>query len=104
MLSYLVTEVGIRCCPALDDAVTVCSMGSQRKSCSQLSESQLTGLAVIIYDECGGSLNRDQFNNEAMNLLDDIAGIESLTTKARTKYLNAMWSSYQQVQPVSQLH
>lgn len=79
-------------------------MGSQRKPCSELSESQLTGLAVIIYDEFGGSLNRDQFNNEALILFENVAGLETITNKAKLAYLKMMWPVYQQIQPVSHLH
>lgn len=104
MLRYLVAEVGIRCCPALDDAVTLLSMKIQSELCLQLSESQLTGLAVIILDEHGAGLNRDQFNDVAMTMLDDIAGGELLPARTRPKYLNTMWSSYQQTNTVSQLH
>lgn len=99
---YLVTEDGIRCCPALDDAVTVCSMSSHKNT--QLSESQLTALVAIIFDEHGAGLNRDQFNDEAMNLLENIAGLEMTANKVRSAYLKTMWSVYQEIQPIGPLN
>ena len=74
-------------------------MGSTNNaSLQRLTSAEIERLVEVIVDECGAELERQQFTDMAMALLDDMPGLETLPTRAAKQYVSAMWTRYLSVQ------
>mgnify|MGYP003516387115 CR=1 FL=1 len=56
----------------------------------RLTSAEIERLVEVIIDECGDDLERAQFTDTAMALLDDIPGLETLPSRAARQYVLAM--------------
>ena len=66
-----------------------------RNRWNSLSNSQIREIVTAITEASGTQLPRTTFDETALNLFDDIAGLELLTPAHRSQLLNKMWSRYQ---------
>lgn len=74
-------------------------MGSTNNaSLHRLTIAEIERLIEAIVDESGADLERAQFTDMAMALLDQIPGLETLPSRAATQYVSAMWTRYLRVQ------
>ena len=61
-----------------------------------LNDDEICRLVSITLEECGPGLNRTRFNEAMLALLDQIAGVETLSRKRSLQYLKLLWLKYQQ--------
>ena len=74
-------------------------MGSTNNaSLQRLTIAEIERLVEVIVDECGADLERQQFTDMAMALLDDMPGLETLPSRAARQYVSAMWNRYLSLQ------
>ena len=70
-------------------------MGSTNKaSLQRLTIAEIERLVEVIVDESGADLERAQFTDATMALLDQIPGLETLPSRAARQYVSAMWTRY----------
>jgi len=71
-------------------------MGSTaNRSLAALNDDELDGLVEVIVDQFGSTLDRAQFADVALTLFENIAGLETITTKQANRYVAALWRRYQ---------
>ena len=66
-----------------------------RNRWNSLPNSQILELVTVITEARGTQLPRTTFDETALNLFDDIAGLELLTPTQRNQLLKKLWSRYQ---------
>lgn len=59
-----------------------------------LSDDDLDRLVEIIVDQFGLTVDSGQFADRALSLIDDIAGLETITTKQASGFIAIMWRRY----------
>jgi len=70
-------------------------MGSTaNRSFAALNDDELDGLAEVLIEQSGPTLDRAQFADVALTLFEDIAGLETITTKQANRYVAALWRRY----------
>jgi hypothetical protein len=69
---------------------------SDTQSPHTLTDDEMGRLVCIALEQFGAELPRTQFNEMMLALFEHIAGLESLPTKRRQRYLQLLWLKYQQ--------
>ena len=59
-----------------------------------LNDDELERLIDVVIEQFGSTLDRRQFDEVVMALFDDLAGLESITTKKTNQYIAALWRCY----------
>ena len=67
-------------------------------SLRHLSITELEWLVELIIDKWGADLSRQQFTEMTMELLDQIPGLEMLSSEATKQYVSDIWTRYLSVQ------
>ena len=67
---------------------------TDHRSFAALNDDELDGLVDVIVEQFGPTLDRAQFADVALTLFDDIAGLETITTKQANRYVAALWQRY----------
>jgi len=67
---------------------------TDHRSIAALNDDELDRLVEVIVEQFGSTLDRDQFADVALTLFDDIAGLETITTKQVNRYVAALWWRY----------
>jgi len=74
-------------------------MGSTNNaSLQRLTIAEIERLVEVIVDASGADLERAQFTDMAIALLDEIPGLETLPNRAVRQYVSEMWTRYLSVQ------
>lgn len=60
----------------------------------ELSEGEIIRLAAIVRDQHGQFLLLDKFTEEALQLLEDVPGLECLPDAATQSLINELWVIY----------
>lgn len=61
---------------------------------TELSSDQQKALVNIISDQSGHNLSYDDFTDQVLSLLDDIAGFEVISDSESEILINQLWSYY----------
>ena len=70
-------------------------MGSTNNgSVHRLSIADIEWLVEVIIDKWGADLPRQQFTNMTLELLDQIPGLEALSSEAAKQYVSDIWTRY----------
>lgn len=64
------------------------------RSFAALNDDELDRLVEVIVEQFGSTLDRAQFADVALTLFDDMPGLETITTKAASRYVAALWRRY----------
>ena len=64
-----------------------------------LSPDELKTLLLIIRDQHGSSLTRQQFTDIALDLFEDISGLEGAPADQVMEIINTLWSVYCEYKP-----
>ena len=67
---------------------------TDHRSFAALNDDELDGLVEVIAEQFGSTLDRAQFADVALTLFEDIAGLETITTKQANRYVAALWRRY----------
>lgn len=67
---------------------------TDHRSFAALNDDELERLVEVIVEQFGSDLNRAQFADVALTMLDDMPGLETITTKQATRYVVALWRRY----------
>ena len=67
---------------------------TDHRSFAALNDDELDRLVEVIVEQFGSTLDRAQFADVALTLFDDIAGLETITTKQANRYVAALWRRY----------
>lgn len=67
---------------------------TDNESLIALTREQIEQLALVVLEECGAGLDGKQFNDMALLLLENLPGIELMTHKRLSSYVQAMWVVY----------
>jgi len=59
-----------------------------------LTKDKQQALVEIVTEEAGAFLNRNNFNEHLLLLLEDIAGFETMSKRESTHTLNQLWRRY----------
>ena len=51
-------------------------------------------LVEVVIKQFGSTLDRAQFADVVLTLFEDIAGLETITTKKASRYIAALWRRY----------
>ena len=63
------------------------------------SADELQTLTLIIQDQHGLKLNRQQFIDIAFDLFEDISGLEGIDPEQAMEIINTLWSVYCEYKP-----
>ena len=63
------------------------------------SADELQTLTLIIQDQHGLKLNRQQFIDIAFDLFEDISGLEGIDPEQTMEIINTLWSVYCEYKP-----
>jgi hypothetical protein len=63
-------------------------------SFAALNDDELDRLVEVIVEQFGSTLERAQFADVALTLFEDIAGLETITTKRANRYVAVLWRRY----------
>ena len=63
------------------------------------SPDELQTLILIIRDQHGLTLNRQQFTDTTFDLFEDISGLEGLPPEQAMEIINTVWSVYCEYKP-----
>jgi len=58
------------------------------------SPDELQTLILIIQDQYGLKLNRQQFTDISFDLFEDISGLEGIDPEQAMEIINTLWSGY----------
>jgi len=61
----------------------------------QLENDQLNTLVDTIREKSGDTLSRAAFNDQMLQLFENIPGFETLPCRLSQRYLKTLWQSYQ---------
>lgn len=64
------------------------------RSFAALTDDELDRLVEVIVEQFGSTLDRDQFADVALTLIDDMPGLETITMKQASRYIAALWRRY----------
>ena len=67
---------------------------TNHRSFAALNDDEIDGLVEVLIEQSGPTLNRAQFADVALTLFEDIAGLETITTKQANRYVAALWQRY----------
>jgi hypothetical protein len=67
---------------------------TDHRSFAVLNDDELDGLVEVVIEQFGSNLDRAQFAEVALTLFEDIAGLETITTKQVNRYVAALWRRY----------
>jgi len=59
-----------------------------------LTKDKQQELVEIATEEAGTSMNRNNFNEYLLSLLEDIAGFETMSERESSRILNQLWRLY----------
>ena len=63
------------------------------------SPDELQTLLLIIRDQYGSSLTRQQFTETTFDLFEDISGLEGVQPDQAMEIINSLWSVYREYKP-----
>ena len=63
-------------------------------SFAALNDDELDRLVEVVIEQFGSTLDRAQLADVALTLFDDIAGLETITTKQANREVHALWRRY----------
>jgi hypothetical protein len=61
-----------------------------------LNDDEMRRLVSVVVEEFGPALARSQFNDVTLALCEHIPGLDTIPTTIARRYLNILWSKYQQ--------
>jgi hypothetical protein len=61
-----------------------------------LNDDEMSRLVSVVVEEFGPALARSQSNSVTLALFEHIPGLETIPTTIARRYLNTLWSKYQQ--------
>ncbi len=67
---------------------------SDHRSFAVLNDDELDGLVEVVIKQFGSTLDRAQFADVVLTLFEDIAGLETITTKQANRDVPALWRRY----------
>jgi len=67
---------------------------TDHRSFAALTDDELDRLVEVVIEQFGSALDRAQFTDVALTLFEDIAGLETITTKQASRYIVALWRRY----------
>jgi hypothetical protein len=67
---------------------------TDHRSFAALSDDELDRLVEVVVEMFGSTLDRAQFTDVALTLFEDIAGLETITTRKASRYVAALWRRY----------
>ena len=67
---------------------------TDHRSFAALNDDELDRLVEILIEQFGSTLDRRQFADVALTLLEDIAGFDTITTKQANRDVPALWRRY----------
>lgn len=59
-----------------------------------LNDDELNRLVEVIVEQFGSTLERAQFADVALTMLDDVPGLETITLKQASRYVAVLWRRY----------
>ena len=66
---------------------------------NHFSPDELQTLLLIIRDQYGSSLTRQQFTETTFDLFEDISGLEGVQPDQAMEIINSLWSVYREYKP-----
>ena len=64
------------------------------RSFAALNDDEINRLVEVVIEQFGSTLDRHQFADVALTLFEDIAGLETITTKKVSRHVAALWQRY----------
>ena len=60
----------------------------------QLTPAEQYRLIYVIREKCGFNLTQSHFTEVALNLFEDISGMEGISTSIAMEIINILWKKY----------
>ena len=67
---------------------------TDQRSFAALNDDELDRLVKVVVEQFGSDLDRAQFADVALTMLDDMPGLETITTKQANRYIVSLWPRY----------
>ena len=67
---------------------------TDHRSFAALNDDELNRLVEVIVEQFGSTLHRAQFADIALTMLDDVPGLETITSKQASRYVALLWQRY----------
>lgn len=69
-------------------------MVQRKPDMKRLTKDQQKLIVEIVTEETGTNLGYDEFSNHALLLLEDVAGLETISTRDSKRIVQQLWRKY----------